>query len=509
MLTHIAIVCVICALLYVYGTGTYGYWSKRGVKHDAPIPFCGNARRTFMREISMCDLFTEVYWKNPGQRFVGFYLGRNPSLILRDPELIKSVIAADASSFYSRGFMPYKELHEPLLKNLVFADGDLWKLLRQTMTPAFTTGKLKAMFPLIVEKAEKLHEIVDEAATGNAEVDMRDIMARYTTDSIGAIAFGINSESMNNENSQFRKLGNRILTITKWDATRHFFKFIFPETFQKMYLFCPFIEDNIMQLMRGILKQRNYIPSARNDFVDQLMELKQKGKIQVESVEHKNPDGTPKLVEMEMDEYIMAGQIFVFFTAGFETSSSASSYTLHQLAFHPEAQRKCQQEIDDVLSRYDNKLCYEAVSEMKYLEMCLKESLRLFPSVGWLKRRCERPYLIPGTSITIDPKVNIIVPVSGLHRDPLYWDEPDRFIPERFENGPRHKFVYLPFGEGPRACIGERLGRMQSLAGLAALLRRFSVAPAPRSRREPPRDPTGVILQRILGGIPLRVRRRN
>uniref|UniRef100_A0A0K8TUJ7 unspecific monooxygenase n=1 Tax=Epiphyas postvittana TaxID=65032 RepID=A0A0K8TUJ7_EPIPO len=509
MLIIIAILCVFCALSYLYGTRKYGYWSKRGVKHDATIPFFGNAARQILQQISMGDIFTEAYWKYPDERYVGFYLAGRPTLILRDPELIRSVIAADSSYFYSRGIMPHKELYEPLLKNLFFADGDLWKLLRQRMTPAFTSGKLKAMFPLIVEKAEKLQEIIDEAAATSDEVDVRDIMARYTTDFIGAVAFGIDSDSMKNEDSLFRQVGKRIFTITKWDASRNLFKFIFPDTFRKMYIFPSMIEENIMKLMRGILKQRNYKPSGRNDFVDQLMELKQKGTIRVESVEHKNPDGSPKLVEMELDEYVMAGQMFIFFAAGFETSSSATSYTLHELAFNPEAQRKCQQEIDKVLSRYDNKLCYEAVCEMKYLDMCLKEGMRLFPSLGWLKRRCERAYAVPGAGFSIDAGVDVVVPVNGLHRDARHWDQPERFLPERFEQPLKHKFVYLPFGEGPRACVGERLGRMQSLAGLAALLRGFAVEPAARTRREPPRDPTTAVVQSVLGGIPLRVRRRH
>lgn len=84
--------------------------------------------------------------------------------------------------------------------------------------------------------------------------------------------------------------------------------------------------------------------------------------------------------------------------------------------------------------------------------------MRLFPSLGYLMRKCEKPYTIPDTNITIDKGVKVIIPVKSLHVDPLYWDEPKEFRPDRFhpDNVAKiKKHVYLPFGEGPRACIGE------------------------------------------------------
>ncbi|GBP59925.1 Probable cytochrome P450 6a20 [Eumeta japonica] len=148
---------------------------------------------------------------------------------------------------------------------------------------------------------------------------------------------------------------------------------------------------------------------------------------------------------------------------------------------------------------------------MKYLEIAFLESMRLFPSLGFLIRKCVRKYTLPGTEVTIDKGVMVIVPEQALHTDEKYFKEPDKFIPERFSPDrikDINKHVYLPFGEGPRVCIGERLGMMQSLAGLAALLHKFSVEPAPISLRNPVSDPTAMITQSIKGGLPLRVKAR-
>lgn len=281
-------------------------------------------------------------------------------------------MSTDFYQFYSRAILPHKKVIEPVLRNLFFAEGDLWRLLRQRMTPAFTTSKLKAMFPLIVGTAEKLQTLAADAARTGNEVDVRDLMARFTTDFIGAVGFGVEGEAINDENSIFRQIGKRIFTVTKTDALRNMAKMMFPNLFKDMKFFVPMIEDNIMAIMKGVMKDRNFKPSGRNDFIDQLMDLKQKGKISIESIEKTNEDGTAAMAELELDDFIMVGQLFLFFAAGFETSSSATSFTLHQLAFHPEAQRRCHEEIDRVLSRYDNKLCYDAITEMKYLEMCFK-----------------------------------------------------------------------------------------------------------------------------------------
>lgn len=155
---------------------------------------------------------------------------------------------------------------------------------------------------------------------------------------------------------------------------------------------------------------------------------------------------------------LMAAQVFVFFAAGFETSSSATSFTLHQLAYHPEVQTKLQKEIDLVLEKHDNKLSYDAVRQMTYLEWSFKEGMRMFPSLGFLIRKCARPYTFKDLNVTIDDGVTIMIPVQALHNDPKYWKEPEVFRPERFhpdEFNAVQKSTYLPFGTGPRACIGK------------------------------------------------------
>lgn len=445
--------------MYYYGVRTHKYWEKKGVKHDKTIPFFGTNVKQFFARASMAMMATKMYKKYPNEKVVGFYRGMSPELVIRDPEIVKRILVTDFQYFYARGFNPHKKVIEPLLKNLFFADGDLWKLIRQRFTPAFSTGKLKAMFPIITERAEKLQVITEEVST-REYYDVRELMARYTTDFIGACGFGINMDSLSDENSQFRKLGKRIFERTFRDSVCAALKLIFPELFKNLRFLDPELELTMKHLVQTIIRERGNEPSGKNDFIDLLLELKKKGKIIGESIETKNPDGTPKTVELELSDLIMTAQVFVFFGAGFETSSTASSYTLHQLAFHPEYQEKIQKEIDTVLAKHNNKISYDAVREMTHLEMAFYESMRMYPSVGYLMRMCTVPeYTIPEINLTINEDVKVMIPIQAMHRDPKYFKDPEKFDPTRFNDGAAkeliRKFVFLPFGEGPRACVGK------------------------------------------------------
>ncbi|KAJ2946897.1 hypothetical protein O0L34_g16235 [Tuta absoluta] len=495
---------------YFYITRNFGYWQKKGIKHEKPWPLFGNQIEIFFKRKSPTQVINEMYEKYPNEKVVGFYGSFQPKLLVKDLEIIRRMLTLDFNYFYKRGLLAGDSV-EPVNKNIFVLDGDLWKLLRQRLTPAFTSGKLKAMFPLICERAERLQDVISSSTAGGAHaLDSREVMSRFTIDFIGAVGFGLDANCLNDENSEFRKLAEKIFATPLPVFAIAVLKILFPKLCKSLrmtYLF----EKDLTNLVQEILKQRNYQPSGMNDFIDMLLELRNKGDMVGDSIEHKKADGTAEVVKASLDDDIFVAQVLVFFAAGFETSSTATSYALHQLAYHPEVQKKVQEEIDRVLAKYENKLCYDAVKEMTYLDWALKEGMRMFPSVGILNRECVKKYTIPELNLTIDSGMPIIIPVQALQMDPQHFENPEQFRPERFspdEFDNCKKFAYLPFGEGPRACIGERLGVMQSQAGLAAVLSKFSVEPSPKSIRNPPLEPRINVTQSIKGGLPLVFRER-
>ncbi|VVC92836.1 unnamed protein product [Leptidea sinapis] len=501
------IILLICVFL-IYATRNHRYWSQRNVKHEFPVPLFGNHFDNLFGYRSITQIANDLYNKYPEEKVVGYYRGRTPELIVRDLDIARHILNVDFGYFYQRGLGRDTDV-ETLMKNLFHAEGDLWKLLRQRLTPTFTTAKLKSMFPLIVNCAEKLHLAGDKIVESGGECDIRELMARFTTDFIGACGFGIEMDSINNENSTFRALGAKMFSRSFRDIILFGLWETIPEIRKMIYVQDARIKKVITDIVTTIFEQRNYKPIGRHDFIDLLLELADKG-ITGESIEKFDDDGNPKLVEVSMDLDVLVAQVFVFFGAGFETSSSASSFTLYKLALNPDIQIKIQGEIDQVLSKYNNKLCYDAVAELKYLDMAFKEAMRLFPSLGVLQRQCTRRYNIPQLGITIDPGVKIIIPIKAIQTDGKYYDNPKEFKPERFLSdklkGP--KYTYLPFGEGPRACIGARLGHMQSLAGLAALLQRFTVVPSSLTPTELPVNPWMNVVQSVKGGVPVKLKLR-
>ncbi|XP_024943135.1 probable cytochrome P450 6a14 isoform X2 [Cephus cinctus] len=179
-----------------------------------------------------------------------------------------------------------------------------------------------------------------------------------------------------------------------------------------------------------------------------------------------------------LDENSIAAQAFVFFAAGYETSSTSISFCLHELALNPQIQEKLREDILQGIEKHDGKLNYDSIQEMKYLDMVVQETLRKYPPAPLMSRRCEYPYQVPGTKIELPAGMRVVIPTYGLHHDPDHYPNPEQFIPERFtdENKrTRHPYTYLPFGEGPRNCIGMRFALLQTKVGIISFVKNHRV----------------------------------
>jgi cytochrome P450 family 6 len=161
--------------------------------------------------------------------------------------------------------------------------------------------------------------------------------------------------------------------------------------------------------------------------------------------------------KLTIDE--MAAQAFIFFGAGFETSSSAMSYSIFELARNQNVQKKAQEEIDRVQKAANsNELSYDTLSEMKYLDCIVDETLRKYPILSSLFRVGTKDYQIPKTDIVLPKGTPVFMPIIGIQRDPEVYDDPMAFKPERFLDSPTGSpkvkgAVYIPFGTGSRNCI--------------------------------------------------------
>ncbi|KAG5326844.1 C6A13 protein, partial [Acromyrmex heyeri] len=304
-------------------------------------------------------------------------------------------------------------------------------------------------------------------------------LGQYTTDVIMSAAFGIESNCIEDPNNQYRSYQKKILEINPiWIALSMFAPKIMD------FFSIPFTDRNVTSFYTNMFRETVEYRQSRNivryDFVNLLLQLMKRNYVDPDDDDKKITNVSSTVNKLTMTE--ATAQSYVFFIAGFETSSTTATYALYELAQHQDIQDKVRKEIDEILEKH-GELTYDAVNEMTYLHkvylytflLRTAETMRKYPPLPVLNRICTKEITLP-TNIHVPEGTSITIPVLGLHRDPSIYPNPDKFDPERFNADKieeRHSYTYLPFGEGPRNCIGSRFGYTQTKVGLVSLLSKY------------------------------------
>lgn len=160
-----------------------------------------------------------------------------------------------------------------------------------------------------------------------------------------------------------------------------------------------------------------------------------------------------------MTDVNIQGQAILFLIAGFETSSTLLSFACGTLATMPELQERLRKDIKTAAAKNGKECTYDLVNEIPLLDQVLLETLRMYPPVSRVDRTCTKPYDIPGTNLHLNVGDVVVIPIAGVMHDPEHYPDPDVFDPERFspeEKNKRPNQLFLPFGMGPRNCIGKK-----------------------------------------------------
>ncbi|KAH0822299.1 hypothetical protein MTP99_012687 [Tenebrio molitor] len=475
----VAVVVTALAGLVIYYKWSFTYWKRRGLEYLEPsIPF-GNSAKLFTAKCNFAEQFAQFYneFKRKGLKHGGVFMFARPFYIPVDPAIIKNIMQKDFSHFVDRGLYVNEEV-DPLSGHLFSLEGDKWKNLRAKLTATFTSGKMKMMFETMANCAKDLDDLTNQAAISREDLDIKEILARFTTDIISSCAFGVDSNSLKNPDTQFRYYGTRIFQNSAWENFKNLVQFMFPPKILDAVKFKttkPDVADFMFNLVKKTVAYREKNNVYRKDFLHLLLQLKNKGKITDEESVVANGD-KGKEIALTINE--LAAQVFVFFAAGYETSSTTMTFTLFELSQDHNLQDKLRQEINSVLAKHNNQITYDAIMEMTYMDQVINETLRKYPPLAFLNRKCTTPYDVPGTNLHIEKGTMVVIPILGLHHDDEYYPEPSKYDPDRFsaENkNSRPSFTWMPFGEGPRICIGLRFGMLQSKIGLTALLSKYRV----------------------------------
>jgi len=261
--------------IYIYFKVSFSYWKKRGVPTLNPTPPFGDIGAAIFKQKNAIQLINESYKAFDGKKFGGLYSFTVPSLLLRDPEVIKDILVKDFDNFHSRGIV-INEKVQPLQGHLVALSGSKWRNLRVKLTPTFTAGKMKVMFGTLVECGKELQDCLQEHADKRETIEIKDILARYTTDVIASCAFGIQCNCLKNPDAEFRKWGRKIFELPVATKIFRTVTLLLP-SFRRFLEFPPKdVSKYFMKMVKDTVEYREKNDVKRNDFMQLLIQMKNK-----------------------------------------------------------------------------------------------------------------------------------------------------------------------------------------------------------------------------------------
>ena len=267
----------ILAVVYIYFKWSFTYWKKRNVPYIEPtFPF-GNLLDILLGRKPIADILADIYNKFEGHKYGGTYAFTIPRFLVRDPDLIKDVLVKDFSTFHDRGVYMNEEI-EPLTAHLFSLTGMKWRNLRVKLTPTFTSGKLKMMFQRLVECGQELHTCLEKVGETGDVIEIKEILARFSTDVISSCAFGIECNCLKNEDAEFRKWGRKFFEPSLKQLFLGILSGIAPVVLDTLKL--STLDSDVTKYFRNMVQEtveyREKNNVKRNDFLQLLIQLKNK-----------------------------------------------------------------------------------------------------------------------------------------------------------------------------------------------------------------------------------------
>ncbi|KAI3851683.1 hypothetical protein MKX03_022328 [Papaver bracteatum] len=429
--------------------------------------------------------------------------GPKAFVVVSDPIVARYILRENAFS-YDKGVLA--DILEPIMgKGLIPADLETWKLRRRVIAPGFHTLFLEAMVKIFTDcsdrtitKIDRLLEVEERLGGNRIELDLEAEFSNLALDIIGLGVFNYDFGSVSKESPVIKAVYG-----TLFEAEHR-------STFYIPYWKLP--------LARWLVpRQRKFHNDLKviNDCLDGLIRNAKdtREETDVEKLQQRDYSNLKDasllrfLVDMrgaDVDDRQLRDDLMTMLIAGHETTAAVLTWAVFLLAQNPEKMRKAQAEIDSVIGR--GKTTYECVKNLEYIRLIVVESLRLYPQPPLLIRRSLKSDVLPGgyngekDGYAIPAGTDIFISVYNLHRSPYFWDRPNDFEPERFlvqkksegiegwagfdpsrspgamyPNEIIADFAFLPFGGGPRKCVGDQFALIESTVALAMLLQNFNV----------------------------------
>nr|QVK45574.1 cytochrome P450 [Brachionus paranguensis] len=423
------------------------------------IPFIGNVHQ-LKTKYELVKQLSQLAYQLKDEPLWRLWLGTMPIFVFHRGDYTEVLFSSSKNTQKS---VQYNFLHPWLGTGLLTSHGEKWTKRRRLITPTFHFEILNDFLNVMNEQADILVEILAKLTRQNQEINIFERLKACALDVICESAMGQHVNAQNDETSEYVQAVARISEL----VTFRFFDplqwpdFIYRRTAKgKDFKRC-------LKILRDFGKKVIFERNSHLDDVDltskkriAFLDLLLKAKRMDQSITFDD-------IREEVDTFVFEGH---------DTTAAAASWACQLIGSHPEVQKKLHEEIDSVLGQSNRHLTNDDLKELTYLDLVIKETLRLFPSVPYFGRTLSEDCEVGGYKV-LKGETAVIVAYM-IHRDVKYYPDPEKFDPERFlpENTKnRNPYAYIPFSAGRRNCIGQRFALMEEKVILANILRRFEI----------------------------------
>lgn len=381
---------------------------------------------------------------------VFFRFGHVPICLLTHPDGVEQVLVTNASNFVKS--RAYRALSRILGNGLLTNEGEQWHQQRKLIQPAFRHESLVPYAKVMIEAADRTFAPWCDGETRDIHKDMM----RATLEIVAGTLLGCDaSEKAKTVSAALEVVANKFLNQAS-------LAFLLPSGLPLPGALSLQRAIRVLdRIIYDIIRERRSSGQSKGDLLDTLLRARDQETGQ-------------------MSDAQLRDELKTLFLAGHETTAITLSWTTYLLAQHPEVDAQLADELDTVLS--GRPPTFEDLAKLRYTEMVIKESMRLYPPVWGFSRKAIRAFEVDGYQLP--GRTNAFLMQWVTHRDPRFFPEPEKFDPSRWRDDPIRsgkipRFAYFPFGGGPRVCVGAAFAMLEATLLLARISQRFRFAPVP------------------------------
>ncbi len=413
----------------------------------ATVPTYVSLPRTLKLMADPLRMFTH-YNRQYGHNYHIFVGGTRKSLMTTDPVTVQHVLQKNHRNYY-KSEIQSDQLALYLGKGLLTNNGESWLRQRRLIQPGFHRERLANLVDLMQEVIRKESDEVARRVRQGEEIDIYEVMLQTA---FRIVARALFSEDISDE--QLHDLSEKITKVQEFIIYPIRLPFIRPALrtlgIQQRY---QRIAQSAFSILRNLIEKRKAQGQVRDDLLQMLLDARYED------------NGEPMDAEQLLEEVV------ILFVAGHETTANAMAWTFYLLAKHPNALAQLNAALEGLSEQED---LGAQLRQMPYVQQVIEESMRLYPPAWITDRFSLAPDEIQGQAIPAKTLVGIFI--YGIHHHPDYWPDPENFQPERFSAAAKKErptYAYLPFGGGPRLCIGNNFALLEMQLILAEFVQRF------------------------------------